>query len=511
MVRPMTDRPNVDFESFRLRNFVESLRDAGELEIVDTPTDYADVAAQLYYNPRAVWFRNVGPEGAELVGNVVASRSRIARAFGVAPEALVDELQKRLRNTPEIIEVSRDQTPVQQIVLMGDEADVTQLPVHVQHAMDGGPFMSAPLDFSIDPKTGRTNSGFRRLMLRGKHETGVDLHAPTDLKQIYIATQAEGNRLPVSFVLGCHPIDMVSGVMKEPVDELGLISSLRGAPLPVVKCITNDIRVPADAEWVIEGYFDELGYREHEGPYGEYLGYYGLMKTNPVFHVTAITRRHDALFQTLTISGKALHHTDTSNLEALRMELAVWEVVKRTVTHPVAVHAPVSAGGSMSVRVAIKPTRPGDARHLLFAILSQTTVKHAYVVNDDIDITKDAEVEWAMGTRFQADRDIVILTDVRVSLFDPSLNGARTGSKAGFDLTWAPGQAERWELELPVPPTYAGDRFASIEAALRDGPKRFEQLMAAVGSRDGREVVRELDGMRESGLKRDDQGRYYLE
>src|SRR6478752_5815487 len=184
----MTDRPasNVDFESFRLRNFVESLRDTGELEIVDEAVDYADVAAKLYYNPRAVWFRNAGPEGAELVGNVVASRTRLARAFGVSPEALVDELQKRLRNTPEIIEVSRDQAPVQRVVLTGDDADVTKLPVHVQHAMDGGPFMSAPLDFSVDPKTGRTNSGFRRLMLRGKHETGVDLHAPTDLKQIYM-------------------------------------------------------------------------------------------------------------------------------------------------------------------------------------------------------------------------------------------------------------------------------------------------------------------------------------
>ena len=96
-----------------------------------------------------------------------------------------------------------------------------------------------------------------------------------------------------------------------PVDELGLVGSLRGGTLPVVKCRTNDIRVPADAELVIEGYLDDKGYSEKEGPYGEYLGYYGVVKQNPVFHVTAITHRKDAVFQTATISGGHMDMTDT--------------------------------------------------------------------------------------------------------------------------------------------------------------------------------------------------------
>ena len=95
----------------------------------------------------------------------------------------------------------------------------------------------------------------------------------------------------MSFVVGAHPIDHVAGVMRLPIDELGLVASLRDAPLPVVKCVTNDIRVPADAEWVLEGYLDERGHVEPEGPYGEFLGYYGAVKRNPVFHLTAITRR----------------------------------------------------------------------------------------------------------------------------------------------------------------------------------------------------------------------------
>ena len=251
------------------------------------PIDLADVAAILEGNPKAVLFRAVGAERQELVGNVTGSRARIARAFGVAPGELLPELLRRLRNKPEIVEVARAQAPVQEVVLTGDDADLTTLPVHLGHGADGGPYISASIDYVIDPQTGWTNVGVRRLMLRGRREAGIDLVSPSDLRAIYEASAAAGKPLPVSFVVGAHPIDHVAAVMRLPVDELGLVAALRDAPLPVVKCVTNDIRVPADAEWVLEGYLDARGHVEPEGPYGEFLGYYGALKRNPVFHLTA--------------------------------------------------------------------------------------------------------------------------------------------------------------------------------------------------------------------------------
>ncbi len=122
-------------------------------------------------------------------------------------------------------------------------------------------------------------------------------------KRLSAAGRADLDPPEVRFVVGAHPIDHIAAVMRLPVDELGLVAALRDAPLPVVKCVSNDIRVPADAEWVLEGYLDPRGHVEAEGPYGEFLGYYGALKRNPVFHLTAITRRHDALFQTSTIGG----------------------------------------------------------------------------------------------------------------------------------------------------------------------------------------------------------------
>ncbi len=508
-----SDRPqrtaNVDFERFRLRNFLNELVAAGEVEIHAEPFDLADAAKVLTGNPKAVWFKKIGPEQTELVGNVDGDRARLARAFGVPADKLVHELTRRIDGKPDIIEVSRQAAPVQQVVVTGDDIDVTALPVHLQHGQDGGPYISASVDFARDARTGLVNSGLRRLMLRGKRETGIDLNAPSDLRAIYIAAQAKGEKLPVAFTIGSHPIDHVAATMRVPGDELELVAKLRDAPLPVVKCVTNDLRVPADAEYVIEGYLDERGYVEDEGPYGEYLGYYGGVKLNPVFHITAITHRKDALFQTLTISGRRLDRTETSQLETLRNEFNVWRALKTVVREPVAVYAPVAAGGQPHVRVALRQHFPGEARSAIHTVLGSTSVKHMFVVDPDIDIFSDEQMEWALGTRFQADRDLVIMTGMRASPLDPSLQGP-TGAKLGFDLTWPVGKSSM-EHAVPDAPHYEGKRFASLKAALEDGPKSFEQLMAATGSKDGREIVRELEMLRGTpGFARDKEGRYSL-
>ncbi len=499
---------SIDIDRFRLRNFIESLEGTDQLDVRNDKVDLADMAAIMQGNPKAVWFKNAGPEGAEVVGNVVGGRERLARALGVPKEAIVEELLRRLSLPPVLVELTREEAPVQQIVVTGDDIDALKLPAHLQHAFDGAPYISATVDFSIDPATGLSNCGLRRLMLRGPKETGVDLNAPSDLRAIYMAAQARGEKVPVAYVIGMHPIDHVAATMKQPGDELGLISSLRAAPMGVVKCVTQPVMVPADAEIVLEGYLDPAGYVEKEGPYGEYLGYYGGVKMNPVFRLTAITRRKDALFQTATISGSRMDLTDTSNLEALRTELNAWESLKSVVREPIAVYAPVSAGGSMSVRFSLRQRYPGEARSALHTVLGSTAAKHAFAVDPDIDIFNDQQFEWAFGTRFQADKDLIQATGVRLSPLDPSLHGAHTGTKAGFDLTWPLQHASKWELQIPVPPTYPGKTYPSLRAALEDGPKRFEDLMAATGSRDGREIVREMFAMK--GIKRDELGQYFI-
>jgi len=501
-----------DLDRFRLRRFVENLAGTDEFEQREAPVDLADIAKILDGNPRAVHFLAAGPEQQELVGNVMSSRSRIARAFGVAPERLAAEIGRRLAGTPQIVEVPRAEAPAQEVELIGEEADLTALPVHLQHGLDGAPYISASIDYAVDVRTGWTNVGIRRLMLRGRREAGVDLVSPSDLRALYEASVAEGKALPVSFVVGAHPVDHIAAVMRMPVDELGIVASLRDAPLPVVKCLTNDIRVPADSEMVLEGYFDARGHVEAEGPYGEFLGYYGAVKRNPVFHLTAVTRRRDALFQTATIGGRAMSRTDTAVLTSVRTEVVIWRALEIAVREPVAVYATASSGGSFNVRVALRQRVPGEARNAIAACMGAlVNVKNIYVVDPDIDITSDEQMDWAMATRFQPDRDLVVLSGMRTLPLDPSITGGRVGAKAGFDLTWPFGAANRLETRVPEPPCFEGKRFASIAAALADGPKYFEQLMTAVGSRDGREIVRELEALRTRvNVNRDGDGRYLI-
>jgi 2,5-furandicarboxylate decarboxylase 1 len=502
----------IDFERFRLRRFVEELRQAGALDVRPGQTDLADVAAGLEGNAQAVLFERAGKEGAALAGNVMGGRARLARAFGVAPDRLLAEVLRRLKLAPQIVEIPREAAPAQQVVLTGDQADFTALPVHLQHGLDGGPYISASIDFAVDPASGWTNVGVRRLMLRGRREAGVDLNSPSDLRALYEAAAKLGKRLPVAFVVGSHPVDYVAAVMRLPVDELGLVAALRDAPLPVVKCVSCDIRVPADAEFVLEGYLDERGHVEAEGPYGEFLGYYGAVKQNPVFHLTAVTRRRDALFQTATIGGKNLGRTDTAQLNALRTEVMVWRALETAVREVKAVYVTPSSGGMYTLRIAMRQRVPGEARNAIAAAFGcLANVKHVFVVDPDVDIFSDEQMDWALATRFQADRDLVVQPGFRTLPLDPSLRGARTGAKAGFDLTLPVGEQRGVEATIPEPPRFEGVRFGSVEAALADGPKTFEALMAAIASRDGREVVVALETLRSGGrLTREKDGRYAM-
>ncbi len=500
---------NDDLERFRLRRFVESLSAAGELKTHAAPCDLVDLPELIDNEAQAVLMTSVGPQAQQVVANVCGSRSRLALAFGVAPGKVREEVQRRLRLAPEIVELDRAKAPVQQVVLTGEEADLTRLPVHLQHGEDGAPYISAAMDFVVDPRTGMTNSGIRRLMLRGPREAGIDLVSPSDFRAIYEANVKNGP-FPVAFVIGAHPIDYMAAMMRVPIDELGLVSSLRAAPLPVVKCVTNDIRVPADAEYVIEGYLDERGHVEPEGPFGEFLGYYGALKRNPVFHVTAITHRKDALFQSMSIGGRTMARTDTAQLNAIRTEVMVWRALETAVREPLDVYATGSSGGMFNVRVSLRQRVPGEARNAISAALGCLgNIKNVFVVDPDIDIYSDEQIDWALATRFQPDRDLVVLSGMRTLPLDPSLAEAKVGGKAGFDLTWPFGSGGRLDNSVPEAPRFAGERFPSVEAALDHGPKSFEDLMAAVGSRDGREVVRELDALRQRrGLKRDGRGHY---
>ena len=502
-----------DLDRFRLRRFMEELVEAGECLVIDEPLDLIDVAARLEGETRAVWFKAVGPERFELAGNVCGARSRLALAFGVAAHELPLRLRDAATASIPPVEVTSAEAPVHEVVEIGEEASLYSLPIHLQHQMDGAPYISASLDFTRDPTSGGTNIGIRRMMLRGARTAGVDLNAPSDLRAIYQKATERGERTEVAYVVGSHPIDLLAGTASTRVDdEYELMGAMRGAAVPVVRCKTIDVMVPADAEYVLEGYLEPSGFVEPEGPYGEFLGYYGEVKRNPVFHLTAITRRSDALFQTATIGGRFLSRTDTALLVAAKTEATIWSALEQAVREPRAVCCTPSCGGMFNVRVSLKQRYPGEARNVIAAVFgSVADIKHVFVVDDDIDVFDDGQIDWALATRFQADRDIVIASGFRAVPIDPSLAGSRTGAKAGFDCTRPVGPTHPLTSFIPEPPVMPESAYRSAVEALDAGPASFLELMAAQGSRDGRDILRILDPLYAAGrITREPDGRYSL-
>ena len=395
----------IDLDKYRLRRFVDRLTDMGEVEVHDEPVSLTGLSTIIERTEKAVLFKKAGPEQAEIVAKTAGNRKRVAAAFGVAEDKLYDEYWKRLANPQPVVEVPSGDAPVHQVKITGKDVDLTKLPFHPQHAFDGSCYMSSAVDYVIDPATGRRNVGSRRLSLRNRYETGTNVTAPSDLKRIYTACVARGQKLPITFTVGVHPLDLVAATMRVPGDELALVGTLRGEPAGVVKSLTNDIMVPADAEMVLEGYLDERGYVEPEGPYGEYMGYYGSIHMDPVFHCTAIAMRRDVLHHTLLHGSAFVPGPDRQRQRSApcRTEAEAMRILKTAVREPVAVYLRSVSGGSNTLRVSIRQRSFGEARAAIAALFGGIMrLKHIYVFDEDIDIRNDrprSNGRWARASR----------------------------------------------------------------------------------------------------------------
>jgi UbiD family decarboxylase len=503
-----------DSDKFRLRRLVERLAAMGEVEVHDEPRPLSELSPIIEATEKAVLFKSAGPERHELVAAVSASRERLAAAFEVPEDKLRGEYMRRMASPQKTFEVPSGEAPVHEVVETGADIDLTRLPFHVQHEYDGAPYISSGIDFTVDPETKRSNVGCRRLMLRGKDQAGFNLTAPSDLREMYLRCVARKERLPIAFTVGAHPLDTMAAASRGAGQEIERLGTFRGAALPVVKCLTNDLYVPADAEIVLEGYVDERGYVDNEGPYGEYMGYYGPMHGDPLFHVTAITRRRDVLYQSVKHGvGKKLGDCDSAPMGAVQSEARAFQLLKGAGLDPVEVHIPPGPGVGSHLRVALRKRTDGDARAAIAVLLgSMLTVKHVFVCDEDVDVRSTAELEWAMASRFQADRDIVVMPNMQLMPMDLSAPRRGIGAKAGFDLTFPYPRSKAVTARVPEAPQIDGPaRFQTVQQALAQGPMHFARLMSALGSRDGREVVLELERLRGEGrLERNEDGEYYL-
>jgi 2,5-furandicarboxylate decarboxylase 1 len=394
----------------------------------------------------------------------------MAESLGLEGATLLDVFQTAVARPIPWTEV-KDAACQQVVHDDGDLLSLLPIPTHNEH--DSGAYITAGLLIVRSPVTGIQNVAIHRLQVSNPRELGV-LLLPRHTLAFFNEAETTGNDLDVAIVIGADPACLLASQAIVPLnmDELEVAGALGGAPLAVVKCIGSEIRVPANAEIVIEGRI-KANARAPEGPFGEFPQYYGERAERHVIAVDRITHRRDPLFH--TIVGGALEHL---LLGAIPREATILDTIRRTFPSVRDVHLALGGVGRYHLYVQMQARHRGEAKNVIMACFAaHYDVKQVIVVDEDVDIHDPRSVEWAVATRFQADRDLVIVSGAQGSKLDPSTDDGY-GAKMGMDATVpigapafrftrirVPGQDEI-DLEACIDPaaTLAGSRGWSAQS-----------------------------------------------
>jgi 4-hydroxy-3-polyprenylbenzoate decarboxylase len=455
-----------------LRDWIALLEREGELVRVSAEVDpYLEVTEIVDRTVRAggpaLLFERPRGSSVPLLINQFGTERRMCLAFGVdrlddvaqkladvlemqPPEGLAAKVRglKTLKSIADSRPHSVRKGACQEIVHTGDDADLGVLPVMTCWPGDAGPFITLPAVITHDPRTGTRNVGMYRMQVLGPRTTAMHWQIHKDGRADYLL--ADG-KLEVAVALGLDPITAYSASAPLPkhIDELMLAGFLRGEPVELVKGVTVDVEVPADAEIVIEGYVERDDLVD-EGPFGDHTGFYTPAEPFPVFHVTAITMRRDAIYPSIVVGkppqedawlGKA---TERIFLPAVRM----------TVPEIVDYDLPVAGAFHNLVIVSIRKAFPGHARkvmHALWGLGMLSLTKGIVVVDEHVDVHDYAQVMFYAGANVDPRRDIVI-SDGPLDHLDHAPTLQFVGGKIGIDATAkSPAEGAReWPPEIEM-------------------------------------------------------------
>jgi len=414
-----------------LRRFLAAARERGWLQRIDARVNPRYELARLIHtlNEQLTFYANVEGWSSGLVAGICSRREHLALALGVPPDDLLLSLVQALRQPqpPQIVATA----PCQECIR--DPDDLPQLPILTHLPGDGGPYITSGVAIIRDPVLGR-NAAYHRLMQVGAC-AGHSLVFTARLVEgrgTHTAWSRAPGPLPMAVCIGAPLSVQLAAAMSPPpgVDELAIANAL--VPTPLVRAVGLDLHVPAESEIVLEGYLTkDLG---AEGPFLDLTRTRDFVRQQPFFVVDRITHRHDPIYQAL-LPGEREHRL----LMGMPREPTIYAAVNNVCTCR-NVHITPGGGCWLHAVVQIEKRTPLDGQAAIQAAFQgHASLKHVVVVDHDVDLYNAQAVEWAIATRFQADRDLVVLHDQPSSSLDPSalhLPGqkART-AKLGLDAT----------------------------------------------------------------------------
>jgi len=408
------------------RSFLEQLDKDGELvrirKEVSTEYEMAGIIDALSEKP--VFFEKVKESNIPVVGGLVSSRELIARALNIKKEQLLHKLSNAIENPvrPDVVEKGECQEIVEK------DVDLTKLPIMRYTEKDGGKYIASAICIVEDPELGR-NTCFHRLMLLDKNRFVARI---VEERGTDTALKKAGGELDIAICIGNSTAVLLAAATSLPkgVDEMGMANALEKTEL--VKCKTIDVEVPRDCEFVLEGRITKE--RTSEGPFLDTTGIADRVRQQPVIEINCMTHREKPIYQTI-LPGRNEHKF----LMGMPREPTIFNEVSKVCECKDVYITPGGCSWLHAV-VQIKKRNPDDGKKTIEAAFKgHSSLKHCVVVDDDIDIYDPNDVEWAIATRFQADKDAVILPKQRGSSLDPSgdlTEGKKaTTCKMGLDAT----------------------------------------------------------------------------
>ena len=360
--------------------------------------------------------------GTRVATNIFSSRARIGRLLGCDVDRIHATYQEKSRRAVDAKVLSTGP------ILDGveEKVDLTKLPLLKHFETDKAPYITNGIIAA------QNNLSYHRAMLHSKTELATSLHSRGHLWRLFQETKKP---LPMAMVVGAHPLFMMaaSARLAYGADERRIAGGLFGEALQVVKTPKHGISVPAAAEIVLEGTLDPEA-KVDEGPFGEFTGYSSNRTTNTLFRVETIMRRKDAILVDV-VGGNSPEHL---NLSRVPRESEMAEKLMERFPSVTRLHYP-NSGVHFHAYVALRAKREGEARQVMLALLGwDPYVKTVIAVDDDIDVTDDSQVMWALAAHFQPHQDQMIIDGLPGSALDPSASGAGTTSRMGLDATRGP-------------------------------------------------------------------------
>ncbi len=421
-----------------MREFLKTLeKEFKIIKIEDQISTKYEVADILRKHPKdTVIFENIENSEIKVIAGICNTRDKIARGISCT----VPEITQKVMNaTSSPVPIAKFES-VKKNFITQKEPDLSEIPVPTYYKKDGGAYITAGVVIAKDPETGIRNASIHRMLVNSKNRLGVRI-VPRDLYTYYKKAEEMDKPLEVAIAIGMHPATLLATTTSVPItiDELEVANNFHKGNMKLIECENVDLEVP-DAEIIMEGKILPHE-RQPEGPFVDLTDTYDVIRNEPVIELDKIHYKEDPYYHAIMPAG-----FEHRLLQGLPQEPRIYTAVLNTV--PTVQNVVLTEGGCcwLHAAISVKKQTQGDGKNVLMAALAaHPSLKHAIVVDEDIDIFNPEDVEYAIATRVKGDEDIMIVPGARGSSLDPCATPDGTTTKVGVDATKPLDKKEKFE------------------------------------------------------------------